>query len=329
MRSTTRLAAALMASVVLCAVLLASVATGCTWGGDAEEGDVVMSPENTYENTRTGDRTKSSTDTRTDTSEALHGDPSTVASASATESSPPPTKLTVLYDNRVAQPAPAPGLKADWGFACLVEGYDSTVLFDTGATGYALLSNMDALGIDPDIVEVVVLSHDHGDHTGGLARLLKRNPDVTVYCPASFSQSFTRTIEDAGATVVRLDDPMSPCPGVTVTAPLEKGSITELGLTVDTQQGPVLLTGCAHPGVVNMAEAATDLAGQPLHAVLGGFHLYEYSSARVADVIAELQGLGVSRCGPCHCTGDRAIAQFEEAFGSDFIPMGVGAVVEF
>jgi 7,8-dihydropterin-6-yl-methyl-4-(beta-D-ribofuranosyl)aminobenzene 5'-phosphate synthase len=105
--------------------------------------------------------------------------------------------------------------------------------------------------------------------------------------------------------------------------------VKELGLLLDTQGGPVLLTGCAHPGVVQMVESATSLAGKPLLAVLGGFHLYQKSGSQVDAVIAQLKDLGVKQCGPSHCTGSAAIARFEKAFGSDFIEMGVGAVVQF
>ncbi len=250
-----------------------------------------------------------------------------VAGASSVTGVPvrPPITLTDLYDNRSLQP----GLKTGWGFACLVRGYEHTILFDTGADGRTLLSNMYALGVEPSEIDVVVLSHQHSDHTGGLDSLLKVRADLTIYCPASFSSSFTRSAESKGATVVRVDSPESPCPGVTVMTPLRGGSLYESGLLLDTAEGPVLLTGCAHPGVVPMADAAGRLSGRPLKAIIGGFHLSRSTTKAVAAVVAGLQALGVQQCGPAHCTGDRAIGVFEEAFGPDFITMGVGAVVQF
>lgn len=238
---------------------------------------------------------------------------------------PPDVTLTDVYDNRALRS----GLKANWGFGCLVEGYESTILFDTGANGRILLPNMTALDIDPQDIDIVVLSHEHSDHTGGLITLLARNAELTVYCPATFSSSFTSTVERTGATVVRVDDPVSVCPGVTVMEPMDGGSIHESGLLLETAYGPVMLTGCAHPGIVEMVEAATTLAGRPLLAVLGGFHLYQKSDRQVDAVIASLKELGVRYCGCSHCTGDRAIAMFETAFGPDFINMAVGAMVQF
>jgi len=67
-------------------------------------------------------------------------------------------KITIIYDNETWEE----GLKADWGFSCLVEAYDKKILFDTGANGSILLHNMQRLNIDPTIIEEVFISHAHG-----------------------------------------------------------------------------------------------------------------------------------------------------------------------
>lgn len=254
---------------------------------------------------------------------------STTAPDPTTTTAPAPVADTVIvtdvYDNRVVQA----GLQGDWGFACLIQGFGQTILFDTGADGQILLANLRALGLDKTQIDIVVLSHEHSDHIGGLLEIVRLNPAVVVYCPASFSVQLTNTVQAAGAEVISVDAPLSPCPGATITTPLAADSIEELGLLLDTSVGPVFVTGCAHPGITRMSQAATDLAGRPLFAVLGGFHLLNASASSVRSVIGELQALGVQACGPSHCTGDQAIALFQEAYGAGFIAMGVGAVVEF
>ena len=75
--------------------------------------------------------------------------------------------LTVIYDNNAYDPH----LRTGWGFAAWLEYTGRTVLFDTGAEGGLLLGNMRALDLDPRAIEIVVLSHIHGDHVGGLASL--------------------------------------------------------------------------------------------------------------------------------------------------------------
>ncbi|MBN1629426.1 MAG: MBL fold metallo-hydrolase [Thermoleophilia bacterium] len=231
--------------------------------------------------------------------------------------------ITIVYDNTAAQA----GTAADWGFSCLVEGLRETVLFDTGAKGDVLLANMEALGVRAGDIDVVVLSHEHKDHTGGLAAILDATSGVRVYYPAQFSQTIVQKVEGAGATPVPVDGPALIGPGLAVTEPM--GSPAELALVVTTAEGAVVITGCAHPGVVQMAAAAVEQAGGPVFAVMGGFHLGSASADQVERTIKGLKALGVERCGPAHCTGEAATARMREAFGDGFIPMGVGVSVVF
>jgi 7,8-dihydropterin-6-yl-methyl-4-(beta-D-ribofuranosyl)aminobenzene 5'-phosphate synthase len=59
----------------------------------------------------------------------------------------------------------------EWGFAALIEADGHTILFDTGARPNTVLKNAKELGINLSIVDTVVISHNHWDHTGGLVNL--------------------------------------------------------------------------------------------------------------------------------------------------------------
>ncbi len=248
---------------------------------------------------------------------------SSTAPAGAPTGAQATVTITVLYDNT----ATYPGTRADWGFSCLVEGLAKTVLFDTGNDGDILLSNMEILQIDPEDIDVVVLSHDHDDHIGGLAQIVAANPDVTVYYPASFSAEALHSAQAAGASLAPVENAVSVCPGLTVTGP--SGSPGESGLLIDTAQGWVLVVGCAHPGVLEMTASASQSVGEPVFAVMGGFHLMSDSAQRVDQVIQGLRELGVERCGPAHCTGEAAIAHIDAAFAGEAIEMGVGAAISY
>jgi 7,8-dihydropterin-6-yl-methyl-4-(beta-D-ribofuranosyl)aminobenzene 5'-phosphate synthase len=106
--------------------------------------------------------------------------------------------LTVLYNNVPFNR----NLTTAWGFSCFVQRKDKGILFDTGEDGTILLSNMQKLGVDPAQIDLIVLSHIHGDHTGGLESLLKINANLTVYLPISFPQAFKTEIAEHGAEVV-------------------------------------------------------------------------------------------------------------------------------
>jgi 7,8-dihydropterin-6-yl-methyl-4-(beta-D-ribofuranosyl)aminobenzene 5'-phosphate synthase len=235
--------------------------------------------------------------------------------------------FTILYDNNAYDPA----LRTDWGFACMVETGAATVLFDTGGNGTILMGNMAALGFDPQAVDVVVLSHAHGDHTGGLAALLDAGVKPIVYVPAAFPASFKADVR-ARTDLVQVIDPIEILPGIYTSGEVGS-SIVEQALMVETGEGLVVITGCAHPGVVQMVRRAKEAveggAGRgsatPL-LVMGGFHLRDASRSQIETIIADLRDLGVQRVAPCHCTGDVARQMFADAFGGDCTLAGVGQV---
>jgi 7,8-dihydropterin-6-yl-methyl-4-(beta-D-ribofuranosyl)aminobenzene 5'-phosphate synthase len=226
--------------------------------------------------------------------------------------------FTIVYDNNAYDDR----LRTQWGFACWVETADTTILFDTGGDGATLLSNMKTLGLDPEALDVVVLSHAHGDHTGGLGALLSTGARPTVYAPASFARGFKRDVRNL-TELVEVTEPAQIAPGIYTTG--EVGSrIVEQALAVETTDGLVVVTGCAHPGVDQMVERAGESIDDDIALVMGGFHLGGASRGRVEGIIDDFRAMGVERVAPCHCTGDAARSLFEEAFGDDYVPAGAG-----
>lgn len=230
--------------------------------------------------------------------------------------------MTILYDNYAA----TEGVEQDWGFSCLIEGMEKTILFDTGTKSEMLSRNADRLKIDLNRADVIVISHDHGDHTGGLTEVLGNNPDVSVYLPVSFPKDFSDGIQAKHAKPVRVNEPVAICRAAYLTG--EMGDqIKEQSLILDTEKGLVIITGCSHQGIVNILERAKENHHKDIYLVFGGFHLLRHSDAQVSEIIQKFKSLGVKKCGATHCTGDKAIALFKEAYGEDFVPMGVGKVV--
>jgi 7,8-dihydropterin-6-yl-methyl-4-(beta-D-ribofuranosyl)aminobenzene 5'-phosphate synthase len=230
-----------------------------------------------------------------------------------------PVILTVAYANNPFDPR----LRSAWGFACLVETPYGVVLFDTGRDGAILMQNMATLGIDPAAIDAVVLSHNHSDHIGGLEALLGSNDHLVVYIPGSFPEEFGRQVRER-ARVVEVGGPMEIIEGVHTTG--EMGTtIVEQSLIVETARGLVVVTGCAHPGIVEIMRRAA--AQGEIDLVIGGFHLRDRSQGDVQAVIEDLLALGVRRVAPCHCTGAEATNAFEAAFGLGFVPCGVGTVI--
>jgi len=217
-------------------------------------------------------------------------------------------------------------LTCGWGMGCVIEGLEKTILFDTGGDGMVLLSNMERMGIDPGGIDIVVLSHIHGDHTGGLRAFLNSNPDVTVYLPSSFPSGFKHEVHRQGARIVEVSNPVEIFPDVYSTGELGAG-IREQALILRGAEGLAIVTGCAHPGVVTIARKAVQILDEKIYLITGGFHLGGASDREVQRIIGELKALKVAKIAPSHCTGGSAIESFRNAWGQNFLEGGCGAQI--
>ena len=231
--------------------------------------------------------------------------------------------ITILYDNNPYDER----LKTAWGFSCLVERGDLTLLFDTGGDAPTLLSNMATLGLDPVEIDIIVLSHIHGDHIGGLGGILAVNEKVIVYLPRSFPASFKAQVK-ARAHLVEVHEPMEIAEGIHTTGEMGKG-IPEQSLVLVTKQRLVVITGCAHPGIVSIVKRTKEITGgEEVYLVMGGFHLGSASKAAIEGIFEDFRRLGVQKVAPCHCSGDLARSAFEKAYGENFVLAGVGRTLK-
>lgn len=238
-------------------------------------------------------------------------------------------RVQVVFDKRSA----VAGLHTGWGLSFLIAG---RVLFDTGENGRWLLENMRLLAIDPQELEAVVLSHDHGDHTGGLEDLLLLRPQMAVYICPGFSRQTKDKIVAAQGRIVECPGPVQVCAGVftsgEVLAEYKQAALAEQALAVRGARGLSVLTGCAHPGIPAMVAqvrrafpAGQEPAGQRLYLAVGGFHLMHATGDVAARAADELKLLGVERVGPTHCTGEEAEAVFSAKFGDRSVKVAAGA----
>ncbi|MFB0519446.1 MAG: MBL fold metallo-hydrolase [Acidobacteriota bacterium] len=226
--------------------------------------------------------------------------------------------IITLYDNYPL----TEGLTTDWGFAALIEINGTTILFDTGENGPTLLGNIDKLGLKPQGVDAVVLSHYHGDHTEGLFPFLEKWGAKKLCVPRSFPAAFKEKASTYGE-LVEVSDSAKIFDRVYTTGEMGT-SIIEQALIIETSQGVVLITGCAHPGIVDIVKKAKELTRQEVHLVLGGFHLGGKSDKELEDIISAFRSLGVKKVSATHCTGEQAIEMFRQTYGENFIRNGVG-----
>ena len=232
--------------------------------------------------------------------------------------------ITVIYDNNPF----LKDLQTDWGFACLVEVGKTKLLFDTGDKGNILLSNMTKLGIGPKDIDFIFLSHFHHDHTGGLSDFLKINSKVTVYYPQSFPVQLVELIKNSGAKPVPISSFQELHPNIFSLGEIT-GAIPEQSLVVRTNKGIVVITGCAHPGIIEILQKAMEqFPDEKIYLAIGGFHLYHQTQSEINNKINEMTKMGIINVGPCHCSGENTSSLFNEVYSDNYIEVGVGSIKE-
>jgi 7,8-dihydropterin-6-yl-methyl-4-(beta-D-ribofuranosyl)aminobenzene 5'-phosphate synthase len=233
-------------------------------------------------------------------------------------------KLTVVYDNNPL----VESLQHDWGFSCLIEYGEDKILFDTGENGHILLSNMATLGIDPRTIDHIVLSHFHHDHTGGLKEFLKLNSKVKVYFPQSFPLPLIDFIKNTPAEPVPVNLFCEILPDIYTLGEIG-GTVPEQSLAIRSNKGLVLITGCAHPGIVNiLSRVRNSFPKESIYLAIGGFHLHRLSEEDSRAVIRTIHNMGVQTVAPTHCSGHTSRKLFNELFNDNYIKVGLGKTIE-
>jgi 7,8-dihydropterin-6-yl-methyl-4-(beta-D-ribofuranosyl)aminobenzene 5'-phosphate synthase len=248
------------------------------------------------------------------------------------------------------------------------EGHE--VLLDTGYSKVALPHNLSRLEIEPEGVDEVVISHGHPDHTGSMVEFLQMRGERTpvVVHPRAFverwrvlsdgtregvCQESAEAWEQAGADMIYVEGPRQLTNGCLVTGSVPRRTEFEKvtgrafrgdrgkavpDIISDDQaivinvkdKGLVVITGCAHSGIVNTVLYAQEVTGvERVHAVIGGFHLGNASTETLERSIAELKAVRPRLVMPAHCSGFEATCRFAAEMPGQFVLSGVGTTLKF
>lgn len=232
-------------------------------------------------------------------------------------------KLTVIYDNVNYNKE----LRTDWGFACLVEGLDKIILFDAGRFDDTFMSNMSKLKIDPHQIDELFISHDHPDHIGGVMKFLEIRPKINVALVKSFRSGFKKALRKLGADITEISQPSIVTKNCLSAGEMKSFVKNEHALVIRTDKGSIILTGCAHPGIVEIVERTKKITNDEVLLVMGGFHLLMDSGASIRKKAMQLKELGVQYVAPTHCSGEEAQQIFAEIYGDRFLDSGVGRII--
>lgn len=231
--------------------------------------------------------------------------------------------ITTIVDNDVWKE----GLASSWGLSFYVKAFSDekahTVLMDTSGSFETFYRNASKLNVDLTKVEAAFISHWHGDHCGALSQVLRLvKHSVPVYVPSE-NRFGIREIRAAGGIPAICSNPVEFMDGLMSTGEVPTG-LSEHSLLINMKErGLVVLTGCSHPGLVNILKCAQKVSSvEKIYAVIGGFHI---SGLNVGLKIGEfLRGLDVRLVSPCHCTSDDAKQGIAKIMRERYVKNGSG-----
>lgn len=246
-----------------------------------------------------------------------------------------------------------PGIKGEYGLSLLVKIDGRGILFDAGLAE-AACHNMKVMGIQPGDIEEVALSHGHFDHTGGLGPVLDYIGGRKVYLhPDALLPKFVQwentkryigmpersELEKLGAEFVLSREPLELMPGLMITGEVPRTNdfedtggdfwttkegkdipdllLDDQSLIIDRPEGLIVISGCAHSGMINTLDFAVKLTGRKkIQAWVGGTHLMTAKESRLAKTIDKLKAYDIEKIVIAHCTGLYPTLRMSSELGS-------------
>ncbi len=279
---------------------------------------------------------------------------------------PPPVsaqnRLTILNDAF----GDRSDLEQDWGYAALIEFEGKRILFDTGDNIEVFRKNVEAMHVDLTQLDMVIITHAHGDHTSGLRYVLTKNPKVKLFVPddAFFTGSvlppaFLTTDArselpakmryfrggarpeprgwvawtDTNMTAVSESITIAPHMRLIslVSDKLPFKGLREISLVLDAPAGPVIFVGCSHPGIERILAAATaHKANKDVSMVVGGLHLLQDTPEQIDATLNVLKDTyHVKTMGIGHCSGELTFEKVQQYWRKQSEYAGLGETITF
>ena len=267
--------------------------------------------------------------------------------------------------NLVENTEGASGCAAAHGLSFYIETPSHRLLVDAGPSDL-IIENAARLGVDLGTVDTVVLSHGHYDHSDGLPAFARMNPNARIFMRRTAAKKYMSVI--GGLHYIGMEPSIEHLPQVAwvdgcldIDGELslfgdihgrrrwpggnrsllveERGECTqdtfdhEQCLVIREGGRRVLLSGCAHSGILNILDRFAELYGGAPDAVISGFHMMkqgDHDEGERSDILATAEELMrlPTRFYTCHCTGLPAFDLMKSVMGDKLRYVHSGDIIE-
>lgn len=257
--------------------------------------------------------------------------------------------------------------KTKHGLSLHIQTNEHKILFDLGPDD-TFIENAKKLNIDIAEVDIVIISHGHRDHGGGLESFLKENSKAKIYINKNAFEPYYNTLlnfmkyyiglnkefKDNDRIILTDDDYIiddklrlfSNVSGSKFIPSSNKDLLMKEGddylqddfkheqnLIIEENNKNILISGCSHCGVVNIIERGEELIKGKFNIQIGGLHLYNPISKKEED-LEFIKALGKDlndrniNYYTCHCTGIKAFNDLREILGIKMNYLSTGKIIE-